>query len=87
MPYTHETISVGTTATKIAPTAGSNVGAKAAVLRTDASEAVYLGGSGVTTATGVQLKADEVYEFSLENGAPYLVAASATDHNVAFGEG
>lgn len=87
MPYTQEVIEVGTTATKIAPSAGANVNARAAFLRTDASEAVYLGGSDVTTTTGVRLDADTLYEFDLSNGAPYLVAGSAVNHNVAFGEG
>ena len=70
MAWTHETISVGTSATKIAPTAGTNEGANTAVLTTDASEVVYLGGPGVTTATGVALAVATVYEFDLSDGAP-----------------
>ena len=86
MSWTNETITVATTATAIVPTAGTNVGAKTATLRTDAAEVIYLGGFDVASTDGVELVLDTVYVLDLTLGAPYLVAgALAADVNVAFG--
>lgn len=86
MSWTDEEITVGTSATAIKPADPTvNVGANKAVLRTHATNTVYLGGSSVTTSSGVELDEDTVYELDLSDGAPYLISGTEHAVNVAFG--
>ncbi len=81
MAWTNETINVGTSATKIVPSA--NVNADRVTFRTDGTNETRLGGPGVTAADGVQLQTGTVYTFDISSGAIYLVAATVA-HNVNF---
>ena len=86
------TVSVGTAATRIVPTAAevsaSPVGATSAGsvaqpasfhLKNPSANTVYIGGSGVNTTAGFPLLSGESIEVDLQSDAVYAVVASGTE--------
>lgn len=71
-------VSVGVAATKLISNTVEGYGARRAVyLQPEGT--VYVGGPSVTTATGIKLVADQVWELPSQNGQGwYAIAASGT---------
>ena len=71
-------VSVGTTATVLPASALSN--RRSMVIRHQGTNSIFLGGSGVTTGNGIELKTDEMIAIDLDDGASiYGIVASGTE--------
>lgn len=79
MPITTEIVTVSTAATLLASGAGRSQSDKATVIVKNASGAMFLGGLGVTTATGLPLATTESVSMDLGPGdSLYGIVAAAT---------
>ena len=75
-------VSVGTAATAIDATA--QMPFKLHVHNDDNSDAVYLGGAGVTTSTGMQLVKLESFVFDMYPGEILYAVSTKAGHTVSF---
>lgn len=75
-------VSVGTAATAIDAT--SQMPFKLHVHNNDNSDAVYLGGAGVTTTTGMQLLKLESFVFDMYPGEILYAVSTKAGHTVSF---
>lgn len=71
----HGEVSIGTAAAQII--AGRTTRKSLLVRNIHATQILYVGGSGVTTANGMKVKPDESVEFADFNGTLYGVADGA----------
>ena len=80
MALTHEQVSVGTTATLLSATGAGRDGQTVLVQNPTNGQSVYIGGTGVTTASyGFLLLAGTAFAIELQDGEGiYGVVASST---------
>lgn len=78
-----EIVNIGGTCTFLVRVSGQNIGyPMSAILRNLSAGTVYLGGQGVTTATGFPLATDEFLEIDLVNESLFAVATVTTSINI-----
>jgi hypothetical protein len=78
MAVTHAQVSVTTSTTSLAAETDDSSGSGGYMFRnTHASVSVYVGGSGVTSGTGLELKAGEVMTWELLPGETLYAAAGS----------
>jgi hypothetical protein len=82
MPIQTGQVSVGTTATRILGTSG-NFG-HVILQNNDATDAVYIGGTGVTTSTGMQLQKLEHHDFDVTPATELYAVSSKSGHILSY---
>jgi hypothetical protein len=82
MPIQTGQVSVGTTATRILGTNG-NFG-HVILQNNDNTDAVYIGGTGVTTSTGIALTKLEHHDFDIMPATELYAVSSKSGHILSY---